>query len=347
MKKYVSGFTPLAARLLRSLPELVPPLPVLRARQGGEGAGLLVDVRTPSGRRRTLQMEAAVAASPGRLPGVLQRLAAPRTAAYPVFATRFLSPRSRTLCKEAGVGYLDLAGNCFLRFDDFYFERVVDKNPFPARGRPPSLFAPASSRLVRALLEEPRRRWQVSELSAAVGISLGQASNVSRRLVEEGYAVRDARRVALAQPAALLNAWQEQPAPPRGETAYYSFEQPPERLMAKIAQAAASHRLRYAVTSFAAASLIAPFVHGISAVQWYVEDEAGRDAWVRALDLRPVESGPNAILLTPSDPGVWYRTQAADGVQLVGTVQLYLDLVRDPGRGREQAVFLREQRMGF
>jgi hypothetical protein len=61
------------------------------------------------------------------------------------------------------------------------------------------------------------------------------------------------------------------------------------------------------------------------------------------LDLRPVESGPNVAMLVPRDPGVFYRAREVEGVTVVGPVQLYLDLGRDPARGREQAEFLREQ----
>lgn len=36
----------------------------------------------------------------------------------------------REVLKEEGVGYLNLAGNFYLNWDDFYVEKIVDKNPF-------------------------------------------------------------------------------------------------------------------------------------------------------------------------------------------------------------------------
>jgi hypothetical protein len=101
------------------------------------------------------------------------------------------------------------------------------------------------------------------------------------------------------------------------------------------------------VTSSAAASLVAPFVQGVGTVQWYRAEEISVEDWVKALDLRPVDVGPNVILLKPYDRGVFYRTQTIDDIALVGNIQLYLDLYNDPARGREQAEFLRKEKLGF
>ncbi len=349
VKTYRRASGRLAGELARALPGLLPSLAVTRTSRR-EGADLAVDVRTPSGRKQTLCIGVSGSSAPGRIHAALQQLKASRrpTAGYPVLAARFLSPRSRELCREAGIGYVDLAGNCRLHFEGFYYEKVIEKNPFPQRGRPASLFSPASSRLVRVLLDVPARTWRIGELAGAAQVSLGHTSNVCRRLLAEGYADTVERRVRLAQPAKLLEAWREAYAVDQHTLMpYYSFEREPETLMRRIAQVARERGWRYAITSFAAASLLAPFVHGVGMVQWYVEDEAAASAWVQALDLRPAESGPNVVLVIPHDPGVFIPTQEADGVTLVSTAQLYLDLYNGPARGREQAEFLRKERLGF
>ncbi|MBI3320655.1 MAG: hypothetical protein HYZ91_00100 [Candidatus Omnitrophica bacterium] len=343
----------LGADLLKALPDLLPSLKIIRADRGSGSRAcpdLVVEVRTPSGRKRRLCVEARAAGSPSRIPHVIRQLHAerPRRAGYPVVASQFLSPRARELCREAGVGYLDLAGNCHLQFDDFYYQKVVDRNPFPHRGRPPSLFSPVSSRILRALLEEPSRSWRVSEVAAVADVSLGQASNVCRRLIDDAYARAEHRRVTLTQPATLLEAWRErytidQHAP----FAYYSFERDPSRLLQRLAQVAVARRWRYAATSFSAAMLIAPFVQGIGTVQWFMDETSAPEEWVAAMDLRPVEAGANVWLRRAADAGVFYRTQTVQGVTLVGNVQLYLDLYSDPARGKEQAEFLRAERMEF
>lgn len=358
---YPGGTGALGTDLIKALPRLCGPLSVLRARrrQPGKGKGLevVVDVATPSGRKRTLLIQVRAGESPARVRETLRRLKlllVREAVGYPVVASTFLSPRIREICREEGAGYLDLAGNCFLKFQDFYLEKRVDQNPFPRRGRPPSLFSPVSSRVLRALLEEPQRIWKVSELAAATDVSLGQVSNVTRRLIEEEYLTRVDRHLQLAKPGELLDAWREHDAvgqrtrsasPTR--YAYHSVGQNPDELMARIADVAARFQWRSALTSFAAALLVAPYVRGIGTVEWYVEEAAAIDGWVSALDLRPVEAGPNVVLRVPYDEGVFYRTQTVQGKTLVGNIQLYLDLWADPARGREQAEFLRTQRIGY
>lgn len=334
----------LQAELVRALPSLLPAVTIRRVRPqvvpGARRPHLLVEVLTPSREKRTLAIDVRSATLPPLVPGA--------GAGYPVVASQFLSPRLRALYRQRGMGYVDLAGNCYLEFGNFHFERIVDRNPFPRRGRPPSLFSPVSSRIVRAMLEEPTRAWRVSELAAAAQVSLGQTSNVCRALLAQGYSVRERSGVRVTQPGALLDAWRdEEPVDRHRATAYYAFDDTPQRLMARLAALAADRRWRYAVTSLAAASLVAPFVRGVSTVHWYVWDAVQAAEWVKALDLRPVESGPNAILLVPNDAGVFYRSRAVEGVTVVGDVQLYLDLWREPARGREQAEFLRKEQLTF
>ncbi len=344
----------LEGELTRSLPQLMPPLrmgkAMPRARIGGATADLGVDIVTPAGRRRRLYIDVKTSAAPSRIRESIRQLKAEvaRTGrGYALLASTFLSPRAREICREEGAGYVDLAGNCLLQFDDFYFEKVVERNPFPQRGRPASVFTPISSRILRVLLEEPRRAWKLGELARMAHVSLGQTSNVCQRLTNEAYIEKSSNGLKLREPGKLLDAWRDHYTIQSQPAAYYSFQRDPERLMNRIVAVGRRQHWPYALTSFGAASLVAPFIHGIGTVQWYVADRAAVDAWAKALDLRPVESGPNALVFVPHDPGVFYRVANVQGKQLVGLIQLYLDLFADPGRGREQAEFLRKKRLGF
>jgi hypothetical protein len=198
------------------------------------------------------------------------------------------------------------------------------------------------------MLEEPARAWQVSELASVTDVSLGQASNVTRRLLHEEYLTKTQKRLRLIQPGVLLEAWQSQyVSPAHMLLPYYSFEREPEQLTQRLAKAGREQQLSYAVTSFAGAALVAPFVQGIGVVQAYIADGTAVDRWVSALALRPVTAGPNVLLMVPRDQAVFYRTQVKDRVAVVGNIQLYLDLSLEPARGKEQADFLRKERIGF
>lgn len=341
----------LVRRLIEALPQLQEKLPGVRLTEPAETgpADLIGEVKTPAG-RSGLAVLAHAQPAPGRIRESIRqlRLQSEPQKRYPILASWFLSPRVRQICREEASGYWDLAGNCFFQLPGFYVERVVETNPFTRPGRPASIFSAKSSLVSRALLEEPDRVWTLQELSDALGISLGQASNVTRRMIDEGYLQRQDRRLRLLQPASLLDAWKEAySAPSEPPAAYYSFEREPARLMAKLAELSRAQSLRYAVTSFGASGLLAPFVHGVGALCWYVENETQQRRWVEALGLRPAEAGANALMRIANDAGVWYRTQSVDGITVASSIQVYFDLLHEAGRGLEQAEFLRKEKIKF
>lgn len=346
----------LEKELIKVLPQLLPSLrieridrPLVKNLEGR--CDFVIEAVVPTGRKQRLLVIVKALTVPSIIRETLRKfkiLASKQPGSYLIFATSFISPRVREICRVEGVGYLDLAGNCFLQFKDFYLEKIVDKNPFPKRGKPPSLFGPVSSRIIRAMLEEPQRSWKISELSKTVQVSLGQSFNVCSRLVMEEYLAKDKNIFILKEPGKLLDAWRDQYSNEKNSRyPYYSMNRNPEDLLALIDKTAESEQRRYAVTSFVAANLIAPFVRGFGTLMFYVENSSSIEGWMQSLDLRPVESGPNVILLTPYDAGVFYHTQEVQGANLVGNVQLYLDLYGDPARGREQADFLREKKLRF
>lgn len=343
------------AQLTNSINQLLPRLSVLSI-ESDKASGLryetlIVKTNTPLGKPLTLRLLIIRQAIPSRIREPLRALKVLSRSPdieYPMLASTFVSPRVREVCQEEQVGYLDLAGNCLIQTSSSYLEKIVDRNPFPQRGRPASLFGPVSSRIIRALLEEPEKKWSVINLSHKTGVSLGQSSNVTKRLREQEYLSIKDRRLILKEPARLLDEWATQYIPNSESIfGYYSFEKDPQKLIQQIADEATKYQWRYALTSFSGAMLVAPFVRGINVVQWYIEDELLLKPWIEALDLRPVSSGPNVILRIPYDRGVFYKTQFIEGTILAGNIQLYLDLLHEPSRGREQAEFLRKELIGF
>ena len=320
----------------------------IRSPQGAadRGVDIVAEIETSKGKRQTIMIEIKSVGYPSNIRQAVRQL---KTYAggrgYPVFASPFIGTQGRDLCREEGVGYLDLAGNILLDLPGAYIEKAVEANPFSKPGRPKSLFSPVSARVTRAFLEEPGRAWKVIELAQTMGMSLGQTSKVARQLTEAGYLTKDKSGLRVKEPGKLLDDWRDQYQPAGNRrAAFYSFEKNPERLMKDIAAKGKKENLEYAVTSFAAALMVAPFIRGISAVQWYAAPDQA-DQWVKALDLRPVEAGANAFMVTPYDKSVFYRSQAVNGVKLVSNLQLYLDLYGDPARGREQAEFLRQEKL--
>lgn len=267
--------------------------------------------------------------------------------AYFVIAAPYFSLRGLEICRRHKVGCVDLVGNCHLEFDGVYIQRIVEEKPKPVRRMLKSLFSPVSSRIVRAMLEEPERTWKLTELAEATGASLGQTYNLSEKLALEGFARKSARGgVTLTDPAGLLDTWREEydVAVLNEVHSFHSLERDPAQLMARVKQAAERLGAKYAFTLHAGASLVAPYVR-FNDVHFYIG--ADPNVWAEELGLHTVEFGGNVHLLRPYDEGVFYRLRSLQGMAVVGNIQLYLDLYKYPARGREQADFLREKEIGF
>jgi len=266
--------------------------------------------------------------------------------AYPVFASAYVGQRARRVCRMEGVGYIDLVGNVYLRFDSVLVDRVSPESRPRERRGAKQLFAPKASRVVRDLLvnwEEPSR---ITDLADRCDMSPGGVHWVVSLLQDRGYVERDGnKRVVLTEPGELLDAWAEAWNMDRNpRRPFFSLERTPEALMSLVATAARATGTTYAFTLLAGASKVAPYVRFEDVWVYVAEEEA---AWVRDLDLQPVDGGGNLVLLDPYDEGVLSHLQEVEGMNVVSNVQLYVDLYNHRGRGREQAEFLRERVLGF
>lgn len=268
---------------------------------------------------------------------------------YPVLVTTFLGERTREILKKDNIGYMDLAGNCYLRFNNIYIEKVMDKNPYINKRKLKTTFKPVSSRILRVLLEEPKRTWKILELSRVAKVSLGQTSNVCRWLIDEEYMERNKEGFySLTSLGKLLDEWAQNYTYTNNKVfVYYSFEQEFEKLIKKIRKISVEEELKYALTLSSGASLVAPFVRGLSTLQMYISGSEDLPKWISFLDLRPIESGGNVSLYIPYDEGVFYKMRKVKDIKVVGNIQLYLDLYNYPARGREQAEFLRKKKIKF
>jgi len=69
------------------------------------------------------------------------------------------------------------------------------------------------------------------------------------------------------------------------------------------------------------------------------------DLLATGVGLKPVETGANVHILAPRDEGVFFAKEDVVGMPLVSSLQLYLDLQRDPARGEEAAEHIWDMRL--
>jgi hypothetical protein len=124
----------------------------------------------------------------------------------PVVAVPFMSDVGRKVCKEAGVGWLDLSGNANIIAQGIRIIIEGKPNKFKSVGR--SLFAPKSSRVLRWLLTHSEERVTQCALARATGLTEGIVSRLVARLVEEEYLTRRSG-IQVKNPSLLLDAWQD------------------------------------------------------------------------------------------------------------------------------------------
>ncbi len=212
-----------------------------------------------------------------------------------------------------------------------------------ARHRSFNLFAPKSSRIVRAMLTRPLEGWQVRQLAADsnVSVSPGLVVKVKRGLVAEGYAVVRERRLYLRDPAGLLNAWSKAYSGP-AETIPLYFRGDVDVAEKSVDAWCAEHRLRHALGGFSAGWRLAPDVrYPVAAV--YVEDRAFDGPLLDGLASRHggkrAATGANLLLWRPFDPMVLASAEQCgdNSPPATSAVQTYLDLKRTAGRGEDAA----------
>lgn len=338
--------------LPQKLRELVPELEVLEHEVGVSFGGserydLLLNVRIDQVTRKLL-CEVKSVGEPRYLYQAISQIstvAAEVPDISPIIVAPYISEEGRRLCREAQVGYVDLTGNVFLRFDNVLIDKSGEGLVPRDRRALKRLFAPVSSRIVRVLLENPGKVWTFQGLAQESEASLGLTYRVVDALNEKGYVDKKRGATSLLRPGELLDLWaQNYNIDINPSQTFYSFARSFSSFIDKLRDVAQKGQFRYALTLHSGASKVAPFVR-FTDVHFYYQGDL--ETIVEGLDLRPVEVGGTIHILTPYDEGVFYNLQRIDDVFVVCNTQLYLDLVNYPARGKEQADFLREQKISF
>lgn len=260
--------------------------------------------------------------------------------AYGVFIAPYISPTSAEICKENNIGYVDLAGNCYLSFSSVFIRKEGNPNPYTEKQPLKSLFHPKSERILRVLLTAGPKEWKVAELAEEANVSLGLVSNVKTYLSDQEWLDAQTIGFNLTKPFELLEAWTENYSYQRNQVReYYSLQEVGE-VEAQLSQVCQALDLRCGLTGFSGGSRYAPAVRYHRAMAYVGGD---LDSVASAMELKKVDSGANVMLLTPYDEGVFYASQEIEGDVVVSPIQTYLDLMSIPGRGEEAAQTLFNQ----
>jgi hypothetical protein len=280
-----------------------------------------------------------------------------------------LSPQAQSYCMDAGIDFLDLAGNISINVPGrFVLQRTGQRgrNSTQATGnsREVNVFSGRFSRILRVLLEKPRE-WTLSEIArelegessgnavlskmAASGdpamtfvVSLGSISKALSTLEEQLWIRRRGSSVLLPEPKRLLVAWagkyrERYRARLRKSVTYPN---PFGKDLAKINRAFGTLPLDgFAFTGTAAAILRAPFLD-LDTVDIYLPSSYQKAGLLNLPDRQT--KNPSLRFMDPYDLGVFMYARRYEGIPAVSDVQAYLDLVARGGRDQKQAEYLFE-----
>jgi len=260
--------------------------------------------------------------------------------AYGVFMAPYISSKAAEICTKEAIGYADLSGNCRLCFGQVYVDQGGKPNLFAKRRDLRSLYSSKAERVLRVLLNNPRKGWKVAELANEAQVSLGQVSNVKKLLTDREWVIAKTGGFVLREPGELLKEWAENYSFKRNRIRDFYSLKTIAKVEADLAEVFNRKGIMYALTSFSGAGRFAPAVR-YQRVMAYVEDTVKDLASL--FSLKSVTTGANVSLLSPYDAGVMYGAREVDGVKIASPIQIYLDLSGFRGRGEEAANVLFEQ----
>lgn len=261
---------------------------------------------------------------------------------YGILVAPYISDTSRQICKEAGIGCIDFAGNAFLSFKNIYIDRGGIPNPFPVARLSKSVFSPKSSRILRVLLSDPIKRWYVEDISQEASISIGLTSRVKRALLEKEWIKEEKKKFYLVKFEEVLDEWVKNYSYTKSQSFSFYSSLSEDQLVGAIKKECIKRKCKYGLGLFSGARKVAPFVRFL---RFFAYIDGDIETIAKSLQLKKVETGPNVTLLRPYDEGIFYALQNINSINVVSDIQLYLDLKSYKGRGEEAAQAIFEQRL--
>ena len=295
-------------------------------REGWGRADAILSIEGPDGREAKILVETK---------GSVEGRDVPMLEPGSMIAARYLSPPVRERLASEGLNYADATGNLlvFLQSPALYLRDVgADRDPWRGPGRPRDSFRGSiAARAVRALADFSPPM-SVPELVKRSGVSTGAAYRVVDFLERQGLLERGKRGpITDVRWRPMLERWARDYDLDlaRGATPMLA-----PRGMKSVLNGLGGLEFRdFVVTGSMAASFFEEYAK-VRLAMIYVDRPA---FLIDRLELRPVESGANVLLISPPDAVVYARSEEISGVPVAAPSQIVVDLLNGPGRAPAEA----------
>lgn len=260
-----------------------------------------------------------------------------------------MTDKAREILAEAGIGSADGLGNLRLELPGLVM-RITGTSQ-ASRPSVPIRLSGKSSLVVQAMLLDVERSWQIPDLVQRCDVSVGLVHRVLRRLEEEGVIAAQGagpnKTRRLTNPTALLDVWAEEHRDRPARRPAFMLARTPDLLIDDLCSGLEAAAVDYALTGSAAATRVAPYISNVLVAEVWLASTTDVGEVCSRLEAMPVDSGPNVMFLQErNDAPLTFRTRI-DEVWTTNIFRLYVDLLRDPQRGHEQAEHLRRETIGF
>jgi len=245
--------------------------------------------------------------------------------AMPVLIAPYFTEEARALCRQAGVGFFDLAGNGGLDSSQVYFE-ISGKTGARVRERQVRTpFEGKAEQVVRRLLLEPDRHWSMRSLAKSSEVSLGLTSMATSALAKRGIVTKSRAGLDLFAPSALLDAWSQSYDLRRSPFCIYRSPAQVPEIESQLADQREALAGRWALTLWSGAHHVLELETRPPRLALYWLGKPAQLA--RALGLSEHEGRVLVFVFQPYDESLlWGASESGEHLPVVHPLQLYLDL---------------------
>jgi hypothetical protein len=266
------------------------------------------------------------------------------------FIAPSITPSARAFLKEKSIGYWDKSGSLYLNLNAAYFD-IERPYETAVRSLPKNVFAGQAAQVVHTLLIHPDRNWSIKDLADHAMVAPSHGHQVMTALEERGIVEKSGKgpqtRRRLTDPATLLDEWAASSSLAGYAIEHYFMWAGEGRVSSRVAAILEEKGVQYALTATSGALHRAPFVWQESEATILAQNRRDLRVDLAASGMHSVDDGANiVILLTDRQSPFQYRNRV-DGLWVASDIQIYLDLMHWPQRGKEQAAHLRQARIGF
>ncbi len=213
---------------------------------------------------------------------------------------------------QAGINFVDLAGNMHLSLNTDYVRTVLGNKE--SRGHSDTILTPSRIQMLFVLAAEPESAgWTVRELADASGVSKSNAAKIRQQFIAEGLltpgkgklAVRDIKRLEQQ----LLNGYEQVLRPKILIGRFRAQETAETLLLEKFKRVFKESSVAWSLTGGPAVSLLQHFYNG---VEMPVFVDRLTDDVQRQLRILPDKTGPIILMRSFGSLTRWKKIQGAE-----------------------------------